>query len=272
MVASTEAASTRDAESDRESQSGGFGGRETASDNSARLKVSATSALAGISYDFGLSTIMKVCLTSLENTGRYFSKGYGRPPGVESVPDPRMNEAVVFEDFFTAMLRMPPHLVLVDILHKFWVQLHQLMPNAIVQIGKFIWVVTSCGGWPTADVFSRHFELHHQNKKIHLEGSETTLAAQFGCISFHPSQFRNQARLTPAMQNKWMSDWDGSWFYCRVPVEQPDHTWGKGNYPLSSTMTRLDHLVEAPSKCDPKDTNFVAFVEATCNTLIFRKM
>jgi hypothetical protein len=38
--------------------------------------------------------------------------------------DPRANEVEVFKEFFTAGLRMPPHPVLVDILHKFWVQLH----------------------------------------------------------------------------------------------------------------------------------------------------
>jgi hypothetical protein len=118
---------------------------------------------------------------------------------VQSILDPRMNETVVFKDFFTAGLCMPPHPVLVDILCKFHVQLHQLTPNAIVQIGKFISAVTSCGGHPTAYVFTHHYELHHQNKKIHLEGSKTTLAAQFGYISFHPSQFRNRVRLTPAV-------------------------------------------------------------------------
>jgi hypothetical protein len=79
------------------------------------------------------------------------------------------------------------------------------MLNAIVQIDKFIWAITSCGGHPTADVFAHHYELHYQNKKVHLEGSETTLAAQFHCISFHPSQFGNRAKLTPAMRNKWTS-------------------------------------------------------------------
>jgi hypothetical protein len=39
--------------------------------------------------------------------------------------------------------------------------LHQLMPDAIVQIGKFVWVVTFCGGHPTTDVFTHHYELHY---------------------------------------------------------------------------------------------------------------
>lgn len=70
------------------------------------------------------------------------------------------------------------HPVLADILHKFQVQLYHLMLNAIVQIGKFIWAVTSCGGRPTADVFAQHYELYYQHKKIHLEGCETTLTMQ----------------------------------------------------------------------------------------------
>jgi hypothetical protein len=46
---------------------------------------------------------------------------------------------VVFEDFFIVGLRMPPHPVLEEIFQKFRVQLHQLTPNSIVQIRKFIW-------------------------------------------------------------------------------------------------------------------------------------
>jgi hypothetical protein len=77
---------------------------------------------------------------------RNFPKGYCRPPGVESMPELRANEAVVFKDFFAAGLQMPPHPVLIHILCKFRVKLHQLTPNGIIQISKFIWAVTSCGG------------------------------------------------------------------------------------------------------------------------------
>jgi tRNA A37 threonylcarbamoyladenosine synthetase subunit TsaC/SUA5/YrdC len=40
---------------------------------------------------------------------------------MESMPAPRVDEAIVFDDFFTTGLRMPPHPVLLDILRKFWV-------------------------------------------------------------------------------------------------------------------------------------------------------
>jgi hypothetical protein len=83
------------------------------------VKVGAAAALASISYDFGLSIVMRTRIGSLESYSRYFLKGYGRLPSAESVPDPQTNEAMVFEDFFTAGLLMLPHPILLDILHKF---------------------------------------------------------------------------------------------------------------------------------------------------------
>jgi hypothetical protein len=110
------------------------------------------------------------------------------------VPEPRANDAIIFEDFFAAELRMPPLSFIVDILRKFWVQLHHLTLNAIIQIGKFIWAITSYGG------------------------RETTLAAQFGWITFHPIHYRGG--LTPIVRDNWTSGWDSNWFYYKVPSEQ----------------------------------------------------
>jgi hypothetical protein len=153
--------------------------------------------------------------------------------------------------------------VLLDILHKFHVQMHQLMPNANVQISKFIWAVASCRGCPNAEVFAHHYELHYQDKKIHLEGSETTLTAQFGCISFHPSQFGNRVRHTPATQNKWTSGWDSNWFYYKVPLEQRSEFQGQSTHPLNSKMTPLVYEMDVPSSCCLEEAYFVAFIEAT---------
>jgi hypothetical protein len=123
-------------------------------------------------------------ILDLENSFCFFLKGFAQPLGVESVPIPKENEAVVFDDFFIAGLRIPPHPVLLDILRKFYVQLHQLIPNAIVQISKFIWTVTSYGGHPNAEVFAHHYELHYQNKKILLRGLRLPLLHSFGAYLF----------------------------------------------------------------------------------------
>jgi hypothetical protein len=166
----------------------------------------------------------------------------------------------VFEDLFVARLRIPPHLILSEILSKFWVQLHQLTLNAIVQISKFVWAVTYCGGRPTVDILAHHYELHYQNKKIHLEGSDPTFTAQFGCISFHPSRFGNRSRRTPPMRNKWTSGWDGNWFYCRVLSDQKADFCGTRTYSPSSKMSKVDHETDVPSFCGPEDANFAAFI------------
>jgi hypothetical protein len=65
------------------------------------------------------------------------------------------------------------------------------------------------------------------------------------------------------MRNKWMSGWDGNWFYCQVHVEQKADVQGEGSYLLSLMMTPLNYLAETPSSCGPHNTNVVDFVEAT---------
>jgi hypothetical protein len=219
-IVSTEATSEKDAGFKDDNASNDTSGRGNASNNGGHVKIGAEAALASVSYDFGWSKVTRGRISDLGNSFRFFLKGFARPPGLESVPVPKENEPVVFEEFFTTGLRIPTHPVLLDILRKFHVQLHQLTPNTIVQIRKFIWVVTYWGHHPNAEVFAHHYELHYQNKKIHLEGPETTFVAQFGCISFHPSRFGNCGRLTPATWNKWTGYWDSNWFYCKVPSEQ----------------------------------------------------
>jgi hypothetical protein len=126
VVVSMEAASEQGAGSDEENPSDSF-----ASDSGWHVKTRAKAALAGVSYDFRQSTMTKAHVTALESFACYFLKGFARPPGAESVLDHEENEAVPFEDFFVARLRIPPHPILLDILRKFQVQFHQLrqMPS-----------------------------------------------------------------------------------------------------------------------------------------------
>jgi hypothetical protein len=56
----------------------------------------------------------------------------GREPREETMPEPRDDDVVLFEEFFTAGLRMPLHPVLAAILLKYQIQIHQLTLNAIV--------------------------------------------------------------------------------------------------------------------------------------------
>jgi hypothetical protein len=134
------------------------------------------------SYYFGPSTVTVSHIREMIVNG-YFAEGMGHEPREETVPEPYTDEVVVFEEFFTAGLRMPPHPVLSNILLKFQVQLHQLTPNAMVKLSKYIWVVASFGGIPSADGFAKRYELHYQPRKIDVNGAE--VQGQYGCINFY---------------------------------------------------------------------------------------
>jgi hypothetical protein len=62
----------------------------------------------------------------------YFANAMGHEPREEIVPEPHTDEVVLFEEFFTAGLRMRPHPVLDAILLKYQIQIHQLSLNTIV--------------------------------------------------------------------------------------------------------------------------------------------
>jgi hypothetical protein len=114
---------------------------------------------------FGPSTVIVKQIRGMIDHG-YFTEGMGCEPEEETILEPHSDEVVVFKEFFAAGLSMPPHLILTDILLKFQVQIHQLTFNAIIQLSKYIWVVTSFGGVPSADGFTTRYELHYQSRKM----------------------------------------------------------------------------------------------------------
>jgi hypothetical protein len=77
MVDSAEASSSREAASDHESQFGDSEDSETGSNTSTCIKDATAAALAGITYDFWQSTMMKTRIGSLRNHGHYFPMGNG---------------------------------------------------------------------------------------------------------------------------------------------------------------------------------------------------
>jgi hypothetical protein len=105
VIVPMEATSEQDVASDEENPCGDISDSRNASDDGSHVKIEAEAALAGVSYDFGQSIVIRAHITSLENSARYFPKGFARPPGMEFVLDPKENEVVVFEDFFVAGLR-----------------------------------------------------------------------------------------------------------------------------------------------------------------------
>jgi hypothetical protein len=158
---------------------------------------------------------------------------------------------------------MPLHPVLSDILLKFQVQIHQLTPNAIIQLLNYIWAVASFRGVPSAEGVTKRYEPHYQPRKIDVDGVE--LQGQYNCLNFHAKHDGQRAKHTVAVKNKWSKAWTQAWFYCKVRL-----LWslspgrGKGIYALHSYMTGLDFLTEPPFECPDGEAGDVAFVKDTC--------
>jgi hypothetical protein len=116
--------------------------------------------------DFGKSTVSEADMTMMTKLGYFWEteKGLVRFGREETIPKPEDNEVVVFKSFFKAGLRFPLHGMIVEVLEKFGIYLHQLTPNAIVRLSMYIWALGSQGVEPLADAFCRVHELHYQTK------------------------------------------------------------------------------------------------------------
>jgi hypothetical protein len=149
-------------------------------------------------YYFKSSTITVGKIKMMVKKG-YFVDGEAHALTAETVSEPDNDEVVVYEDFFVAGLRMPPHPALVDILLKFQAQLHQLMPNAIAQLSKYFWVVGSFKGVPEGNAFVKWYELHYQPKKVDIPEGE--MFAQYGYLNFHAKR-DGGPKLSLTIKNK----------------------------------------------------------------------
>jgi hypothetical protein len=169
----------------------------------------------GHTFKFGTSRIYLGRVLEMQRLG-YFGNGVGRASRAKDVPEPE-GELVVFEAFFVAGLRLPAHRFVVEVLRKFKIQIHQLTPNAMVALAKYVWAVSSYGGEPYAEVFAKNYCLHWQKRKI------GGLIAQFGSCTFTPRTGKTSAEvieIVPCAKNKW-----GNWWYFWFYVARGDVEW-----------------------------------------------
>jgi hypothetical protein len=159
----------------------------------------------GDTVEFGVSRISSVRVQDMQQLG-YFGSEVGCVPGVEEVPEPE-GELVVFEAFFTAGLHLHAHRFVVEVLQRFEVQVHQLTPNVVVALAKYVWVATSYGGQPSVEVFAKHYCLHWQKRKIGHQ------IAQFGSYTFTPRSGKTSIEVVElVLCARWGNWWD-FWFY-----------------------------------------------------------
>jgi len=116
-------------------------------------------SMAAITFEFGESTIKPQDIADMVEVG-FFKEGRAKaPPAGQTVPAPKEEYAVVFRDFFTCGLCIPPYAFLCKVMEAFNVELQHFSPNGILTLSKFAWACESYGAVPHIDTFCSYFEL-----------------------------------------------------------------------------------------------------------------
>jgi hypothetical protein len=146
------------------------------------------------SFVFGESKVTTNMIRGYEAAG-YFPGGDGRAPLDEQVPTPAPGEVVVFRDFFTCGLRFLCDPMLIAILDKFSVKIHQLSSNSFLELSKFFWIMRTFRCNFSADVFARLFELVIESGIVKLSDSQYR-ESHFSCCTFNARRQNTRRGLT----------------------------------------------------------------------------
>jgi hypothetical protein len=107
---------------------------------------------------FGKSTIKRGQIEAMK--GKYFcDTTIVRARGENTVPLPEPDEVVVYKGFMKAGLRFPLHKMMVEVLRRFEIYIHQLTHEALIKVGVFIWAMRSQGLEPDTNCFCNIHEL-----------------------------------------------------------------------------------------------------------------
>jgi hypothetical protein len=83
---------------------------------------------------FGKSTVKQGKIEAMK--GKYFHDiSVVRDRGKNIVPLPEVDEVVAFKSFLKARLPFPLHKMLVEVMKRFEIYLHQLTPEALIKVG-----------------------------------------------------------------------------------------------------------------------------------------
>jgi hypothetical protein len=115
-----------------------------------------------IPWEVSMTSIMKKGHVEAMKGNYFHDVSIVRIGSQNIVPLPKKDEVVVFRRFMKARLRFPLHKFLVKVLKKFEIFLHQLIPDALIKVGIFIWTIRSQGLELDVDCFCNIHELSYQ--------------------------------------------------------------------------------------------------------------
>lgn len=112
---------------------------------------------------FGKSTVKRGQIKAMK--GKYFHDiSIVRVGGENTIPLPEVNKVVVFKSFMKVGLRSPLHRMLVEVLNRFEIYLHQLTPEALIKVKIFNWAMRSQGLELDAVCFCNIHELSYRTR------------------------------------------------------------------------------------------------------------
>jgi hypothetical protein len=142
--------------------------------------------------------------------GRYFrDMSIVRVGGDNTARAPEENEVVIYRSFLKAGLRFPLSKFVVEVLKIFQIFLHQITPEAIIRMGKFVWAVRSQGLEPSAKCFCNMHELLYETQATGKEQYHNN----FNCYGFIARS--NASYLVPTYRKRWPDVWMEEWFYVK---------------------------------------------------------
>jgi hypothetical protein len=238
---------------------------EGSGENLAGVKADLLDLVKARTCFIGRSLMTQADLDALRLEG-CFEPGICRLLGKETTPKPRKNESVVFRDFFTAGLRLPVSKRFADILAAYVVQIHQLTPNSIPQMLKFLWACRTFAGDNDVETFVRHFEIHWARKIVTVDDEEKE--DQYGCRTFQtrrPGKNQAPVELAPAYKNKWANRCTSYWFFAPIAVVGRNSKQEEViSYDLASRMVDLEvELSPELTKASRTSASTSAFYQAT---------
>jgi hypothetical protein len=164
--------------------------------------------------------------------GKYFHDVFiARPGGENIVPLPEKDKVVIYRSFLKVGLRYSLHKMLVEVLKRFKIYLHQLTPEALIKVGIFIWAVRSQGLEPDADCFCNIHELSYQTKATEKEQYHKN----FGCYTFVSQS--DVRRPVPTFRQKWPGSWMKQWFYVKNDMDKREDIRGVIQWPVRSRFS-----------------------------------
>lgn len=144
--------------------------------------------------ELGRSLVMERTLRTLVEEKKVFGLSVVRAPRTKTAPEPRADEDMIFVALFEMDLRILSIELVVGALHLYGVELAQLTPKSIVQLGIFEWMMQARGAEGSASLITYLHNARCQPK----QKKGTNAMVSFGSANFQPKASKLLYMLAPA--------------------------------------------------------------------------